>query len=130
MRRFAKRRGSLPHVGNHPPIRAREVVGSRTRRDVFVKRHLAYFVKLAEQAEPELYRSNQVFWLNRLDEDLDNLRMALEWALTKDIKAGLELITVPVFFWEIHKIIQEWQSWLAQFLERISGAQLAACPTA
>ena len=43
-------------------------------------RHLAYFVKLAEQAEPELYRSNQVFWLNRLDDEIDNFRMALEWA--------------------------------------------------
>jgi ABC-type multidrug transport system ATPase subunit len=91
-----------------------EAGGSEITRD----RHLAYYVKLVEQAEPELYRSNQVFWLNKLDEDLDNLRLALESALTKDIKAGLELITVPVFFWEIRTNIQEWQGWLAQFLER------------
>jgi hypothetical protein len=33
---------------------------------------------MVEQAEPELYRSNQTFWLNKLDDELDNLRVALE----------------------------------------------------
>jgi predicted ATPase len=44
------------------------------------RKHLTYFVKLAEQAEPELYRSNQVFRLNKLDDELDNIRMAMEWS--------------------------------------------------
>ena len=79
--------------------------------------HLAYFVRLVKQAEPELYRSNQVFWLNKLEDELDNLRLALDWALANDIKSGLELITVPVFFWEIRTNIQEWEGRLAQFLE-------------
>jgi predicted ATPase/class 3 adenylate cyclase len=84
--------------------------------------HLAYFVKLAKQAEPELYRSNQVFWLNRLEDELDNLRLALDWSLEKSVKSGLELITVPVFFWEIRTNIQEWERRLAKFLERYKEA--------
>jgi predicted ATPase/class 3 adenylate cyclase len=87
--------------------------GSETIHDY----HLAYFVKLVKQAEPELYRSNQLFWLNKLEEELDNLRLALDWALAKDVKSGLELITLPVFFWEIRTNIQEWEGRLAQFLE-------------
>lgn len=84
--------------------------------------HLAYFVKLVKQAEPELYRSNQIFWLDRLEEELDNLRLALEWARTRDVKAGLQLVTLPVFFWEIRTNIPEWESWLSRFLERYAEA--------
>ncbi len=49
-------------------------------------KHLAYFVKLAEEAEPELYRSDQIVWMNKLDDELDNLRLALEWAIAADAK--------------------------------------------
>ena len=70
----------------------------------FVDRHLAYFVKLAEQAEPELYRSNQVFWLNRLDDEIDNLRMALEWALINDVEAGLRIAAIPWRFWLVRRL--------------------------
>ena len=84
--------------------------------------HLAYFVKLVKQAQPELSRSNQVFWLNRLEEELDNLRLALEWALAGDIRSGLQLVTLPVFFWELRTDIGEWQNWLAQFLEKYQEA--------
>ena len=43
-------------------------------------RHLAYFVRLAEEAEPELLRSNQLMWLRRLDTEFDNIRVALAWS--------------------------------------------------
>jgi len=91
-----------------------EAGGSESIRD----QHLAYFVKLVEQAEPELYRSNQVFWLNKLDDEIDNLRMAMEWALAKDLKAGLQLIVAGGFFWEARGDIREIASWLAQLLEQ------------
>ncbi len=85
-------------------------------------RHLAYFVKLVQQAEPELYRADQLFWLNRLEEELDNLRLALEWARTRDVRSGLQLVTLPVFFWEIRTNIPEWEGWLARFLESYQEA--------
>ena len=69
-----------------------EVRGSEIVR----QRHLAYFVKLAERAEPELPRSNQVFWLNKLDDEIDNFRMAIEWALVNDVESGLRNRSHPV----------------------------------
>ena len=87
--------------------------------DTIRDRHLAYFVKLVEQAEPELYRSNQVLWFNRLDDERDNLRLALEWALEADVEAGLRIASIPWRFWQRHHY-QEMGHWLHQLLDRYS----------
>ena len=91
-----------------------EAGGSEITRD----RHLAYYVKLVEQAEPELYRSNQLRWLNRLDDELDNLRMALEWALATNIEAGMWIAALPWRFWDGQGHWQEVAKWLTVFLDR------------
>jgi tetratricopeptide (TPR) repeat protein len=97
---------------------AREKLLEAGGSEVVRQRHLAYFVKLAEQAEPELYRSNQLRWLNRLDDELDNLRMALEWALINDVAAGLRIAAIPWRFWLVRSYFREIGEWLAGLLER------------
>ena len=97
---------------------ARDRLSEAGGGDIVRQRHLTYFVKLTAQAEPELYRSNQVFWLNKLDEELDNLRTALEWALTTDVESGLQIVAGPIYrFWLFHSTYRELGNWLAQFLE-------------
>ncbi|HEU0295893.1 MAG TPA: tetratricopeptide repeat protein [Anaerolineales bacterium] len=91
-----------------------EAGASETVRD----KHLAYFVKLVEQAEPELYRSNQVFWLNKLDDEIDNLRMAVEWAIANDVESGLRIAAIPWRFWLGRTYLQEVDKWLKQLLEQ------------
>ena len=86
------------------------------------QQHLAYFVRLVEQAEPELYRSRQVFWLNKLDDELDNLRLALEWALTADVEAGLRIASLPWRFWSERGYLRELGDWLSQLLKRSDRA--------
>src|SRR5207302_1650733 len=55
-------------------------------------RHLAYFLDLAEQAEPALRGPEQVAWLERLDAEHGNLRAALDWSLAEaDAAVGLRL---------------------------------------
>ena len=90
-----------------------EAGGSEMVRD----KHLDYFVKLVQQAEPELYRSNQAYWFNKLDDELDNIRMSLEWALATNTKSGLQIVTIPWRFW--NKRIYSWEigDWLRHLLE-------------
>ena len=65
-------------------------------------RHLAYFVALAEAADPELKSQQQMIWLTHLDQEQDNLRAALTWSQTPD-RAGesLRLVAALGHYWEM-----------------------------
>jgi predicted ATPase len=97
---------------------AREKLLEAGGSEIIRQRYLAYFVKLAEHAEPELCRSNQAFWLNKLDDELDNLRMALEWSLAIDTESGLRIAALPWRWWDRRSYYREMGEWLSQFLER------------
>jgi len=63
-------------------------------------RHLAYFTRLAEQAEPYLFSADQVAWLDRLATEHDNLRAAIDWSLEHaDAPAALRLVAALRSFW-------------------------------
>jgi predicted ATPase/DNA-binding SARP family transcriptional activator len=47
-------------------------------------RHAALFTSLAEQAHTELRGPGQVGWMRRIDQEQDNLRAAMAWALSSD----------------------------------------------
>lgn len=49
-------------------------------------RHAAYFRILVEEAEPHLRSKQEYLWFRKLDEELDNLRQAMGWAV--DIGEG------------------------------------------
>jgi predicted ATPase/class 3 adenylate cyclase len=96
---------------------AREKLSQVGDAEILRQRHLEYFVTLAEKAGPELYRSNQTSWLNRLDDELDNLRVALEWALTGDVQAGLRIAAALWRFWDARGYLWELGDRLGQLLE-------------
>jgi tetratricopeptide (TPR) repeat protein len=67
------------------------------------ERHGRFFLALVEQAEPELRGPEQRLWLDRLEQEHDNLRAALEWAKAPDqpgaAEVGLRLVAVLWRFW-------------------------------
>jgi len=101
---------------------AREKLLEAGGSEIIRQRHLAYFVKLTEQAKPELHRTNQAFWLNKLDDELDNLRVSLEWALSGDGADGLRISTNIARFWFLRSISNELNNWLAELLQRYDKA--------
>ncbi len=51
--------------------------------EALCRRHAAFFLALAEEAEPELLGARQAYWLSRLEEEHDNLRAALRWSVDR-----------------------------------------------
>jgi len=81
------------------------------------KRHAEFFVTLAEAAEPKLTGSEQVFWLNCLEAELDNFRAALEWS-PGDSEVGLRLAGALEWFWRRKGYYTEGRTWLGKMLVR------------
>ncbi|HEY8777271.1 MAG TPA: BTAD domain-containing putative transcriptional regulator [Gaiellaceae bacterium] len=77
--------------------------GDATRR-----RHLEHFVSLAEEAEPKLADRDQIAWFARLEDEHDNLRAALAFALESDDSSSALRLAVGVRrFWQIHGYLVE-----------------------
>jgi predicted ATPase/transcriptional regulator with XRE-family HTH domain len=85
------------------------------------RRHAAYYLQLAELAEPELRRADQWRWFERLDRELDNLRVALAWARSaSELEVGLRLAVALAVFCEERGHLREGGEWLQAFLQEFS----------
>jgi predicted ATPase/transcriptional regulator with XRE-family HTH domain/Tfp pilus assembly protein PilF len=66
------------------------------------RRHLSYFMELAEEAEPHLTGARQAEWLGLLEDDYDNIRAALRWSRENgDAEAGLRIVAAIWRYWYI-----------------------------
>jgi tetratricopeptide (TPR) repeat protein len=86
--------------------------------------HADYYLALAERGEPELTGPQQVMWLNRLEEEHDNLRAALEWLGRKaEVGKSLRLGGALWRFWVVRGHLREGQERLSALLA-LAGASV------
>jgi len=84
--------------------------------------HAGYFLALAEEAEPELFGQRDVEWLERLEEEHDNMRAVLSWALEEaQTELGLRLAGALWPFWEAHGHYSEGRRWIEEALKKERG---------
>ena len=74
------RYGMLEPVRQYAPERLEESGEPGDAR----RRHAAFYLALAERAEPLIKGWDQVGWLDRLEAENDNLRAAIAWSLEAD----------------------------------------------
>jgi predicted ATPase/class 3 adenylate cyclase len=80
--------------------------------------HANFFLELAERAEAKLESAEQVEWMNRMEQEHDNLRAALEWSRTAE-GAGelcLRLAGTLGLFWEARGYFSEGRERLSAIL--------------
>jgi predicted ATPase/DNA-binding SARP family transcriptional activator len=90
------------------------------------ERHARYYSSLAERAERALRGPEQAEWLGRMENECDNLRTALDWALSGQGGSpalGLRLAATLGAFWQMRS--HHWSEgyrWLRAALENGDGA--------
>ncbi len=95
---------------------------SEAEQQETARRHADFFGSLAAQAKPGMVGPEQAVWLDRLDQESDNLRAALAWGIAHDGRAALATADSLFRFWNVRGRFAEGR----QFLE----AALAAAPEA
>ncbi len=90
------------------------------------ERHRDFFLALAEEAEPQLTGTEQVKWINRLEMEHDNLRLAIGCALQQGkAEEAQRLVGALARFWGIRGHWTEGRDWLKRALEERKGVSMA-----
>ena len=98
-----------------------EALANSGEEEITRQAHAAYYLALAEKAEPEFCGAEQARWLQRLEHEHDNLRAALNWSLTQGrarhrMEMALRLGGALRRFWLVHAHIGEGRTFLDQAL--------------
>jgi predicted ATPase/DNA-binding SARP family transcriptional activator len=76
-------------------------------------RYVAYFLDLAERAYPNLRGAESSIWLEQIEEDHDNMRAALAFALDRgDLETALRLAGALARYWLVRGQLSEGRRWL------------------
>jgi non-specific serine/threonine protein kinase len=89
--------------------------------EIVQHRHALHFADWAAQAEEALNGPDQAAWLAKLEEEADNLRVALAWLLANGpppVAAGMACALGA--FWQRHGHYSEGRRWLEQVLAQIA----------
>ena len=95
---------------------ALEALKESGKKDDVDRLHAEYYCELGEKAEPQLQAAQSADWLNRLENDHDNLRATLQWAAERDPPLGRRLAGAIWRFWWLHGHIREGCDQLGLFL--------------
>lgn len=90
--------------------------------------HLAFFLALAEQAEPQLQGRQQAHWMQALNDETGNLRAALGWSLDgRRTESGLRLAAALGLHWYMRgQLYDESADWLTKIVAAASPASQSA----
>lgn len=80
-------------------------------------RHLRTLSKLSDRIAPQLWQTDQVRWMDRLEEEHDNIRAALEWSLCEGcgkehVMLGVHLADNIFLFWLVRGYWSECLDWM------------------
>jgi len=96
----------------------RELLDEAGESSMVIARHAGIYRDLARRAEPELYVQNRRLWGDRLADDHDNLRAALnELEAAGDLEAALDLAADLWRFWQLRGHLAEGGDRLDELLE-------------
>jgi len=90
--------------------------------------HAAYYLSWAERIVPYLFGAEQIRWLDRLDQDYENVRAALEWLSggiqeeTERAEQALRLCVALLGYWEIRGYFREGLAYLERALSNGRGS--------
>jgi tetratricopeptide (TPR) repeat protein len=90
---------------------AAEMLAAGGEGEAIGDRHAAAMLALAREAAPKLSGADQRHWLERLEREHDNMRAALDWAMTRpDHVLAARLATALWRFWQQRGYLNEARS--------------------
>ena len=71
-------------------------------------RHAAWYLNLAERVQPQVMGAEKGRWLDLLDQEHDNLRAAIAWAIeSREVETAMRLVSALWRFWQMRGRLAE-----------------------
>lgn len=103
---------------------AQEQLDAEGERSSIGRRHAGWFLDFAEEAEPHFRGPEMLRWLESVQQEHDNLRAALLWAIENDAaELGLRLSGALWRFWHLGGHLTEGRRWASAVLSLPSAAK-------
>ena len=107
-----------------------EALAASGEMETIRQAHAAYYLGLAEEAEPEWEGPQQAVWSERLEREHDNVRAAMLWSLERgetghDWELALRLGGALRRFWQVRGYLSEGRA----FLERVLAGSVGIVST-
>jgi tetratricopeptide (TPR) repeat protein len=121
----AEERGGAVRYSLLDPLRAyaSEKLVAAGQADHTRRRHLEFYVRLAEEFEVDWRSPRQRAWLDRLRREQDNLRAALRWSVERaQVTDGLRLASALRMFFHVGGGLSEGRAWVAELLGQADTA--------
>lgn len=92
--------------------------------------HLTYFLELAEQADAQAHGPDQVKWMDRLNNELNNFRAALNWSIVSEqSELCLQLFNALAWTWNVRWSRSEAYGWFEK-IQSLSSVDRQSLPFA
>lgn len=118
---------AAPRVAMLETVReyASEQIAAHDELAATQRRHALYYLAWAEVAEPQTRGPEQHVWLNQLEEELPNLRLALDWSLRHaEVEVGIRIVTAAWRMWYQRGYLVEGRQWVGTLLNHPAVAQV------
>src|SRR5829696_8030096 len=96
----------------------REKIKATSEYPELRRRHLDWYQRLARDAADEWFSARQIEWIKRLDQEMPNLREAVEFSMANSPEAAAGMAAELSPFWIAHGLVGEGRRWLDQALAR------------
>ena len=100
----------------------RERLAKTGEEDAARSAHAAYFLELVESAPPDLSGTAQAAWLDQIESEHDNLRLALDRWIGSDTDEALRVTAKLWWFWWVRGYLAEGRQWLQRALAESAAA--------
>jgi predicted ATPase/DNA-binding CsgD family transcriptional regulator len=90
------------------------------------RRHARYFLDWCRRAAAGVSGPEQQEWLEKLDEEQANVRLALEWTLAESADDAIRLAAALFRYWHMRHHISEGLTWLDQCLNQSTALDARA----
>jgi len=91
------------------------------------RQHAQFYLRLVEEGEQYLFRREQRYWLERLDQEVVNMWAAMRWILAhKEVVLGLRFAGALIGYLNFRSSLGEGRNWFEEVLAIDEAVQLKA----